>query len=136
MCNTQQQAETDSLEYKIERRLARVGIIGLGYVGLPLATTIAEAGFQVTGIDIDADKVGQVNRGHSYISDLSSKQLAQLTSNGQLTATTNETIVSELGIICICVPTPFSKTQTPDIGDVVYRCGLSRDVADLRASPP
>ena len=68
--------QKDGLEYKIEQRLARVGIIGLGYVGLPLAAAIADAGFQVTGIDIDVDKVAQVNRGRSYISDLPSPQLA------------------------------------------------------------
>ena len=111
--------QTDSLEYKIEQRLARVGIIGLGHVGLPLVVTIAEAGFQVTGIDIDDDKVAQVNRGHSYISDLSSPQLAQLTTNGHLTATTDAAIISEQDIICICVPTPLSKTRTPDISYIV-----------------
>ena len=114
--------QTDNLEYKIERCLARVGIIGLGYAGLPLAVTIAEAGFQVTGIDID--KVAQVNRGHAYVSDLSSRQLAQLTSNGQLTATTDVDIISELDIICICVPTPLSKTRTPDISYLVTAAEL------------
>ena len=111
--------ESDNLRYKIEQRLARVGVIGLGYVGLPLAATIAEAGLQVTGIDIDVDKVAQVNRGHSYISDLPSERLAQLTSNGQLTATADAAIASELDIICICVPTPLNKTRTPDISHIV-----------------
>ena len=111
--------QTDCLEYKIEQRLARVGIIGLGYVGLPLAAAIADVGFQVTGIDIDVDKVAQVNRGCSYISDLPSLQLAQLTVNRHLTATTDAAAISELDIICICVPTPLSKTRTPDISYIV-----------------
>ena len=111
--------QKDSLEYKIEQRLARVGIIGLGYVGLPLAAAIADVGFQVTGIDIDVDKVAQVNRGCSYISDLPSLQLAQLTVNRHLTATTDAAAISELDIICICVPTPLSKTRTPDISYIV-----------------
>ena len=111
--------QKDSLEYKIEQRLARVGIIGLGYVGLPLAAAIADVGFQVTGIDIDVDKVAQVNRGCSYISDLPSPQLAQLTVNRHLTATTDAAAISELDIICICVPTPLSKTRTPDISYIV-----------------
>ena len=96
-----------------------MGIIGLGYVGLPLAVAIADVGFQVTGIDIDVDKVDQVNRGCSYISDLPSPQLAQLTVNRHLTATTDAATISELDIICICVPTPLSKTRTPDISYIV-----------------
>jgi len=111
--------QTDCLEYKIEQRLARVGIIGLGYVGLSLAAIIVEAGFQVTGIDIDVDKIAQIKQVSSYVSDLSSKQLAQLTVTGHLTVTTDMAVISELDIICICAPTPLRKTRTLDISYIV-----------------
>ena len=109
----------ESLRKKIENRTAKVGVIGLGYVGLPLSATIAKAGFQVTGIDLSEEKVNQVNDGISYISDLSLETLAPLIQRGQIRATTDYAILSELNIINICVPTPLSKSKNPDISFVL-----------------
>ena len=109
----------ESLRKKIENRTAKVGVIGLGYVGLPLSATIAKAGFQVTGIDLSKEKVNQVNDGISYISDLSLETLAPLIQRRQIRATTDYAILSELNIINICVPTPLSKGKNPDISFVL-----------------
>ena len=108
-----------NLKYKIEEKLTKVGIIGLGYVGLPLSAAIAEAGFQVTGIDIDKDKLAQLNLGHSHIKDLPSSRLSKLTHSRKLTYTSDLSVLPELDVICICVPTPLSKTKTPDISNIV-----------------
>src|SRR5208283_339637 len=95
------------LEEKIRSRRARVGIVGLGYVGLPLAVEFAKAGFAVTGIDISEEKVRRVNAGDSYIGDISSSTLAPLIESGKLRATTDFSAVLELDTINICVPTPL-----------------------------
>ena len=107
------------LRSKIRDGKAVIGIIGLGYVGLPLSATIAKAGFQVTGIDLSEEKVNQVNDGISYISDLSLETLVPLIQRGQIRATTDYVILSELDIINICVPTPLSKSKNPDISFVL-----------------
>ncbi|RMF87063.1 MAG: nucleotide sugar dehydrogenase [Nitrospinota bacterium] len=103
------------LREKIASRTARVGIIGLGYVGLPLAVAFAKAGFPVTGIDIDGNKVTQINAGKSYIQDVSSHELHTLREQGKLQATSDFTVLQELDTVSICVPTPLSKTKDPDI---------------------
>lgn len=100
---------------RIEDRSARVGIIGLGYVGLPLATVFAEAGFSVTGFDVDAYKVDLLTEGRSYIGDVSSELVSKLTAKGLLEATTEFSRLSEVDIISICVPTPLGKTGDPDV---------------------
>jgi UDP-N-acetyl-D-glucosamine dehydrogenase len=106
------------LESKIQNRLSTVGIVGLGYVGLPLAVTIAKVGFRVIGLDVDNTKVKSLNEGNSYIEAVPSSALRELTSHNLFRATGD---LSELGacdIICICVPTPLSKQREPDLSFV------------------
>jgi UDP-N-acetyl-D-glucosamine dehydrogenase len=110
------------LEDKIRSRRARVGIVGLGYVGLPLAVEFAKAGFTVTGIDISAEKTRRVNAGDSYIADIPSSTLAPLVAAGKLRATTDFSAVLELDTINICVPTPLRKTKDPDMSYIVSSC--------------
>lgn len=96
-------------------RSARVGIIGMGYVGLPLATVFAEAGFQVTGLDLDQDRMDLLNAGKSYIGDVPSDLLARFVERGSLVGTTDFSVLSSLDAISICVPTPLGKTRDPDV---------------------
>jgi UDP-N-acetyl-D-glucosamine dehydrogenase len=110
------------LEEKIRTRRARVGIVGLGYVGLPLAVEFAKAGFTVTGIDISEEKTRRVNAGDSYVGDISSATLAPLVEAGKLRATTDFSAVLELDTINICVPTPLRKTKDPDMSYIVSSC--------------
>src|SRR5579871_6322975 len=116
------EATAKILEEKIRTRRARVGIVGLGYVGLPLAVEFAKAGFSVTGIDISEQKVGHVNAGDSYIGDIPSSVLAPLVESGKLRATTDFSAVAELDTINICVPTPLRKTKDPDMSYIVSAC--------------
>jgi UDP-N-acetyl-D-glucosamine dehydrogenase len=113
---------TQQLQQKIAAREARVGIAGLGYVGLPLAAEFARAGFDVRGIDIDAGKVDSLNRGESYIHDVSSPVVKTLVESGKLQAGTDFSIVAELDTINIAVPTPLRKTKDPDMSYVVDAC--------------
>ncbi len=97
----------------------KCGVIGLGYVGLPLAVEIANAGFEVIGIDVDKDKVDKVNRGRSYIEDVPHSALARVVKSGRLRATTDFDVLTELDAISICVPTPLRKTKDPDISFIL-----------------
>jgi UDP-N-acetyl-D-glucosamine dehydrogenase len=107
---------------KIRNRTARVGVIGLGYVGLPLGVEFAKAGFQVTGIDISRSKVDSVNAGCSYVGDIPTSVLADLVGRQQLRATTDFSVVAQLDTINICVPTPLRKTKDPDMSYIVAAC--------------
>jgi len=107
------------LRKKIENRIARAGVIGLGYVGLPLAVSIARAGFQVTGIDVDTNKVEAINRGISYIEDIDSEELTTFVSSGRIAATTDYAVLAELDTIDICVPTPLGKSKEPDMSYII-----------------
>ena len=107
---------------KIESKQASVGIVGLGYVGLPLAVEFARAGFKVTGIDIDAAKVEALNRGESYIQDIPTSVLGPLVKAGKIKATTDFAVVAGLDTINICVPTPLRKTKDPDMSYIVNSC--------------
>ena len=108
-----------SLLKKIQNHQARIAIIGLGYVGLPLAVAFAKSGFSVTGIDVDAAKVDAINRGDSYISDIPSDELRKWTSgrkdSGNIRATTDFSTLSQVDAAIICVPTPLNKTRDPDV---------------------
>src|SRR5438034_334905 len=104
---------------RIRNKQARVGVIGLGYVGLPLAVEFARAGFDVTGFDVDASKVAEINAGRSYIPDVPTDELAEAVTAGRLRATTDVTKLSEMDIADICVPTPLRKTKDPDLSYVV-----------------
>src|SRR5450755_269029 len=115
-------ATAQILAAKIRGRRARVGVVGLGYVGLPLAVEFARAGFTVTGIDTSEEKVRRVNAGDSYIGDIPSATLAPLVESGRLRATTDFSAVLELDTINICVPTPLRKTKDPDMSFIVSSC--------------
>src|ERR1022692_1864108 len=110
------------LEEKIASRRARVGIVGLGYVGLPLAVEFAKAGFSVTGIDLHAGKTERVNAGDCYVGDIPSAVLAEVVQEGKLRATTDFSAVRDLDTINICVPTPLRKTKDPDMSYIVSAC--------------
>ena len=104
---------------KISTHSLRIAVIGLGYVGLPLVTTFAEAGFQVTGIDVDERKIDQANRGESYIPDISSSTLQALIDTKHLHFTSDYTALDESDAVSICVPTPLRKTRDPDISYII-----------------
>ena len=110
---------THLLYEKIVTRSLRVAIIGLGYVGLPLAVTFAQAGFRVTGIDIDQQKVDRANRGESYIPDISSSTLQALIEANRLCFTSDYATLADVDAISICVPTPLRKTRDPDISFII-----------------
>lgn len=102
---------------RIVTREARIGVVGLGYAGLPLALAFAEAGFPVTGIDLNRERVDAVNAGRSYLVDVPERRYAD--AEGRLNATRDYAAVSELDALTICVPTPLSKTRSPDLTYVI-----------------
>jgi UDP-N-acetyl-D-glucosamine dehydrogenase len=104
---------------KIAQRSARAGVIGLGYVGLPLALAWAREGFHVTGIDIDARRVNMCQDGISWITDIASADLSDMVERGFLRATTDMSALAELDTVSICVPTPLNKTKDPDVSAVL-----------------
>jgi len=112
-------AAVDILRDKIRSRKARAGVVGLGYVGLPLAVELAKAGFHATGIDLDERKVQSVNDGRSYIPDVATADVQALHAKGLLDATTDFAVVKDLDTINICVPTPLRKTKDPDMSYIV-----------------
>jgi UDP-N-acetyl-D-glucosamine dehydrogenase len=107
------------LRDRIETKRARVGVVGLGYVGLPLAVELARSGFAAVGIDLDARKVAAIQRGESYIPDVPTADVARLIASGRLAATGSFHVVAELDTINICVPTPLRKTKDPDMSYIV-----------------
>lgn len=109
----------DSLAQKIEDRTARVAVIGLGYVGLPLAVEFVQAGFHVTAIDVDSRKIEAINAGQSYIKDVESKHVHAAIQAGKLHATNDYSALRDVDTISICVPTPLRKTKDPDISYIV-----------------
>ena len=110
---------SEQLARKIQARTARVGIVGLGYVGLPLAVEYAKAGFPVTGIDLSTAKVDRVNAGNSYIADIHAAEFKPLVESGKLCATTDFSVIADLDTVNICVPTPLRKTKDPDMSYIV-----------------
>jgi UDP-N-acetyl-D-glucosamine dehydrogenase len=107
------------LAKKIHDRTARVGVIGLGYVGLPLGVEMAKQGFQVTGIDIDRQKVDSVNAGISHVLDVPSETLLSLVAQGKIKATQSLASVENFDTVSVCVPTPLRKTKEPDLSYVI-----------------
>lgn len=103
---------------KIEERKIVCGVVGLGYVGLPLAVEKAKAGFKTIGFDVQKEKVDAVNAGHNYIGDVVDSDLAKLVEEGMLSATTDFAFVKDVDFIAICVPTPLDEHQQPDISYV------------------
>src|ERR671912_500976 len=108
-----------TLEQKIRSRTARAGVVGLGYVGLPLAVELAESGFATVGIDLDPRKTSAIEAGGSYIPDVPESQVARLRAAGRLSATTDFSVIGGLDTVNICVPTPLRKTKDPDMSYVV-----------------
>ena len=115
-----------TLENKIKQKKARIGVVGLGYVGLPLAVEFAAKGFQTLGIEVDENKVKAVNAGKNYIDDVDNKVFAKVTKNGMLKAASNYEDVAKLDVIFICVPTPFTPNKEPDISYIV---AASKEIA-------
>ena len=115
-------SQATMLQEKIESREALAGVVGLGYVGLPLAVELAQAGFNVVGIDVLSHKVDAINRGESYIQDVPSSVLGPLVKAGKIRATTDFSAVKDLDTINICVPTPLRKTKDPDMSYIVKSC--------------
>jgi UDP-N-acetyl-D-glucosamine dehydrogenase len=109
----------EALIKKFEHRSGTVGVIGLGYVGLPLAAAFGKAGLEVIGVDVDETKVNSINEGKSYIDDVPEDQLSELVESGTLRATTDYQELVQADAISICVPTPLRKTGDPDISYIV-----------------
>lgn len=105
----------ERLIQKFDQRNAHIAVIGLGYVGLPLVVAFAEAGYRVTGIDLDSRKTDAINRGESYIEDVPAAAVATLRKSGRLAATTDFSVLAECDAVSICVPTPLNKTGDPDV---------------------
>jgi UDP-N-acetyl-D-glucosamine dehydrogenase len=105
----------ESLMKKFNDHTARVGVIGIGYVGLPLAVVFAEAGFNVVGVDPSEEKVNAIKRGESYILDVDTARVEALVKAGKLTASTDYSVLSDVDAVSICVPTPLRKTGDPDL---------------------
>jgi len=116
-----------SLKGKIRNRTARVGVIGLGYVGLPLAVEFAKKGFAVTGFEVDRSKSDEINAGRSYILDVKTEEVRACVETGRLRATTDMSSLSDMDVIDICVPTPLRKTKDPDLSYVVQAVDAVRE---------
>ena len=100
---------------RIHARSAEIGVIGMGYVGLPLALTTAQAGFSVTGFDVDEEKVGALNGGRSYIAHIESGTIAEARQGGKFRATSHFAELAKIDLVLICVPTPLTPQREPDM---------------------
>ena len=109
----------EDLIKKLKNKEAKIAILGLGYVGLPLAVVFAEAGFRVTGIDPDSRKVDSLKKGLSYIPDVKTETVAGLVQSGYLTATTDFSVLKDADAVSICVPTPLRQTGDPDMSYII-----------------
>jgi len=109
----------NSLRTKIDTKTAKIGIIGLGYVGLPLAVEFAKAGFTVAGFDLDQTKIDTLNAAKSYIPDVSGADIRHVVRQGLLFGTTNFELLADMDVVTICVPTPLKKTKDPDMSYIV-----------------
>ena len=113
---------------RIANREAKIGVIGLGYVGLPLAVEFAQAGFNVLGVDVETEKVQEINAGRSYIGDVPDECVRELVDAGKLSATTCYDHLREIDAISICVPTPLRKTRDPDMSYIIQ---AARSIAEI-----
>ena len=109
----------ETLIKKLKNKDARIGILGLGYVGLPLAVVFAEAGFHVTGVDPDVRKIDSISNGLSYIPDVKTESIAKIVNSGLFTATTDFSVLKDIDAVSICVPTPLRKTGDPDMSFII-----------------
>ncbi len=119
-------SQTQILLEKIQTHQAKVGVVGLGYVGLPFAVEKGKVGFRVTGIDFNAEKVAMVNAGQNYIEDVVDEELRELVKKGLIRAVDTFDCIADLDVIVICVPTPLTKNLTPDLS---YVESVTREVA-------
>lgn len=119
MKNTSKTNDFEALKKKLQSKQARVGVVGLGYVGLPLSVAFAEAGYSVIGFDIDKKRVQRLAKGESDIPDIASSVLSKLVSAKKFLPTTDFDLLTELDAVSICVPTPLRKTRDPDISYIV-----------------
>ncbi len=111
------------LDKKIREKTARIGVVGLGYVGLPLAVAFARRGYRVTGIEVDPRRAANLRKGRSYIEDVSSVELKRLLREGLLEVRSDDAALSRLDAVLICVQTPLRKTKEPDISNILTACG-------------
>lgn len=116
----------DELIKKLENKTAKLGVVGLGYVGLPLAVEKAKAGYEVIGFDVQEEKVKMVNEGHNYIGDVINSDLEKIIKDGKLRATTDFKFVNDVDVVAICVPTPLDLYKQPDLS---YVENSTKDVA-------
>jgi len=107
------------LKQKIEQKDITFGVVGLGYVGLPLAVDFAAAGFEVIGIDVDQGKIDKVNAGKNYIQDVNDDELKALVKSGKLSATNDYSVLEKIDALSICVPTPLNKLKDPDVSFIL-----------------
>jgi UDP-N-acetyl-D-glucosamine dehydrogenase len=119
----------EQLIARLADKNARVGIVGLGYVGLPLAVEFAEAGYDVIGLDVNQDKVDRLNCGESYIPDIPTTRVAPLVSAGKLKATTRYADFASVDVVSICVPTPLRQTKDPDMSYVIQAVDAISEIA-------
>ncbi|GHT36112.1 UDP-N-acetyl-D-glucosamine dehydrogenase [Endomicrobiia bacterium] len=104
---------------KINARTSKIGIIGQGYVGLPLSVELSKKGFGITGFEVDEYKVKMINNGESYVGDVSADDIKELVSNKQFNATADFESLSEMDVVIICVPTPLRKSKNPDVSYII-----------------
>jgi UDP-N-acetyl-D-glucosamine dehydrogenase len=109
----------ERLRSRLEARTARVAVVGMGYVGLPLAETFAWGGYPVLGFDIDADKVAKLNAGQSYIGHICGERVAEMRASGRFEATTDPARFADADAVVICVPTPLTEAREPDLSYIV-----------------
>ena len=117
----------NKLSKKIESKQAKIGVIGLGYVGLPLAVELAKKGFTVTGLEVDSKKVENINNKKSYIGDIKTEVIKELVTSKKLSATTNFKAIAKLDVVIICVPTPLRKSKDPDVSYIVSATNEIKD---------
>ncbi|VAW43059.1 UDP-N-acetyl-D-glucosamine 6-dehydrogenase [hydrothermal vent metagenome] len=121
----------EQLLQKISNRQAIIGVVGLGYVGLPLVVAFVQAGFQVVGVDVDSNKIAALQQGQSYIDDVPSATLAPLVQNGRFQPTTDYAQLADTDAISICVPTPLQETKAPDVS---YIINAAKNIARVGAT--
>ncbi len=119
--------QANQLIEKIRTRKAKVAVIGLGYVGLPLSVELAKAGFNVTGFDVSKDKIKLLNSGKSDIDDVTDESVNEVVKSGHFTATLDPKLLAKMDTISICVPTPLSKTKDPDVSYILAAVGWVQD---------
>ena len=111
---------------KLSDKSLTMGVIGMGYVGLPLAVTMAKAGFRTYGFDLQESKVNRINRGENYIGDVTDEELRRVVTDGVFQATTDFSLLRQVDFVAICVPTPLDTHQQPDIS---YVCSAAQTIA-------